>query len=55
VLNLNPSGKCIGPTKSGCPYQADARPSRVEDGIETMFYHCARCYPVYCAKYETQE
>jgi hypothetical protein len=52
MLDLNPSGKCIGPTAKGCPYHADALPPRTEGKITTVRYHCARCYPAYCARYD---
>lgn len=51
--NFNPSGKCMGAGMKGCPHGADAPPPRVEGGVVYVQYHCARCLPVYCAKYDT--
>lgn len=54
MLNLNPDGKCRGANMKGCPHGASAPPPKHENGLTTVRYHCDKCFPVYCRRYNTR-
>jgi len=49
--DLNPSGKCMGPTMQGCPDGADALPEERIGMAIWIRYHCAKCFEIYRRRY----